>query len=173
MAFRGMYDVPGHGMVNVFDYENEVPTSLVGKKVGIVEATASNDLKFKGRAVAMSPNPGPFALCVALAIVILVVIGACYIVHMLTTTTVTKTDYGWYVQYPGGAAFLDEYGNLISDHGTPILPGIQNLITPIIIGGLILGGLYVTVAYILPAFKKRDYTAYSQPPTTYAVAQSQ
>lgn len=167
MAYRGMLDVPGHGILNVYDFESEVPTSLMGRKVGIVEATASQSLRYGGSSIIMSPNPGPLGVY-GLVAILATVIGAILIVFMLTATSVTQTDDGFYVQVPGAVYWTDQYGNVISQQGTPTIPAIGDIVTPIVITALILGGLFITGAYILPAFRRSrgrpTYPAATPPP---------
>lgn len=166
--FRGMHDIPGHGLINVYDFESEVPRSLMGRKVGIVEATASHNLRYGGSSIYMSPNPGPLGIIGLLAIVA-IVIGAILICFMLTATSVTQTDDGYYVQVPGAVYWVDAQGNIISQQGNPTWEGITGLgemVKMVVIGALALGGIYVTAVYILPAFRGRGAPAtqtYTQP----------
>lgn len=156
MAFRGIFDVPGQGQIPVYDFEREVPRSLLGKKVGIVEATASTDLLQRRNSV-LTGSP-PLGLFVVLAIVIIVVIGAVWITTLLTTTTVTETENGFIIQVPGATYFTDKDGNIISQQGKPTLDllgeAIEDITNAVIVISVVAAGAFILFKFVLPALSK-------------------
>lgn len=154
--FRGMYDVPGHGILPVFDYENEVPTNMKGRRVGIVEATASYDLRNYGSSMYMEEHSPAWPTAVyKLLAVVAIVICVIIVTWLFTATSVTQTENGYYVQVPGAVYWVDPNGNLISQQGTPTLEGIGGIVQAVVIGAVALVGLYLTVKFVVPAVSER------------------